>query len=159
MRYISHSPIRGVGYLALIGLALLLYGCGKDGPEVTWQDGSQRIYVTAQESQSVMSRTKTMLHVVDTTSGEDNSVMLDDDVAVTQLRLVEFDGWVLVINGHLVLGGVHLSDRRLVGDHQWDELPFTQWEGEGKVLAEGSVRSKHESDRPAGFTPRRLQTK
>lgn len=141
---------RALRCVCVVTIACLVSCGGKERTEVEWRDGGTRIWVSSHDSGGVAGRTRTRLHVK---KGDEipSEKALDDDVAVTQMFLVKFGDWILVVNGQVVLGGVHVPDGVLFGENEWDRLPFTVWSGGGKTLAKGPVRSEGASARPARF--------
>ena len=85
------------------------------------------------------------------------SVRLDDDASLGAVRLVRYDGWLLVIGDEYVLGGIDLAKKKVYGEYQWDALPFTQWSGEGKLLREENLSEAGQAGLPAGYKLRRLE--
>jgi hypothetical protein len=129
-------------------------GCGRGKRiEVSVQFQGKRIWVSAEDSKGVMGREFLYFSVED--RGRVWTIQLDDDVTVTQMKLVQYGDWVLAVNGDLVLGGLRLSDGVLVGEAEWSALPFTIWAGGGQVLASGRLRANRPSDLPAAFIIRR----
>lgn len=75
---------------------------------------------------------------------------LDDKTVPTHLRLIAHNNWVLVANGKYVLGGVNRATSGILGEGDWSELPFTIWQGQGKVVAERKYSSA-EAEPPRGL--------
>jgi len=79
------------------------------------------------------------------------TICLDDDVQLYVVRLLRTGDWLLVLNGEFALGGYHYTADRLVGEHHWEELPFTVWKGGGTVVAEVKVGQTDQAGTPAEF--------
>lgn len=55
--------------------------------------------------------------------------MMDDDIMLGPVRFIESGDWVVVINGPYALGGYDRATGLLVGEHEWDQLPFRTLDG------------------------------
>lgn len=66
---------------------------------------------------------------------------IDDKMTWGKLRVIEYGDWLLVANDSWIVGGVNRTNRS-VGLTKWNELPFTKWNGEGRILSETVAGSK-----------------
>ena len=119
--------------VVLVGVSLLVYVTW-NSLRLTWRDAPRELRVTVSSSRpSWIGRCSSSLEV---TIGNDKfRTQLDDDARLGDVKLVRYENWVLVVSDNLVLGGYDTERRILVGENEWDQLPFTVWQGGGTVLA------------------------
>ena len=101
----------------------------------------------------VTSRPHTALGGITTTLYVDtgSSVLercLDSEAAPGAVLLVRYQQWVLVIVDGYVWGGYDTQTGAILGQGQWDKLPFNVWHGSGTVLAQGEAAGSCRSPGP-----------
>lgn len=141
----------------LILTATLLLSCDRhhDGKRLllTWRDPATNAIFRVTEAPGAIVKQNTRLHVE--RDGQDHSVLIDDDATFSTLALVRHDHWLLVVcrGVNEVWAGYNYDTATLHGEADWSSLPFTQWTGQGTVVAERKLHDQSAS--PANFPPSR----
>src|SRR5689334_7137128 len=148
IRYRRQTAPMSRTLLTLLATTFLL-GCERAGdstPPTGERDGKRRVLDWTDTEKKVtfrvtenpgMIKTNSELHVGRDGHGE-RAVLIDDDAAFSTVAFVRHDHWLLVVCRGLdeVWAGYDYDTGRLYGEYDWDELPFTRWSGQGKVVAE-----------------------
>ena len=123
----------------LLSFALLLTaGCSRDtynGEEllIEWHDAADGATFRVTERPGVLVHTYTRLYVE--RGGRVDAKQIDDDARFGTLSLVRYENWLLVLSDDEVWAGYDYANRRIVGEHYYEQLPFTIRQSEGEVVA------------------------
>ena len=69
----------------------------------------------------------------------ENERLIDDDATFAQVRFLKIEDWLLVMDGVEVMAGYHYETTDIVGEGQWDQLPFTVYQSGGIIVAESEI--------------------
>jgi hypothetical protein len=113
-------------------------GCSKpthNGEEllIEWHDPASKMTFRVTERPGVMVHTFTRLYVE--REGRIESAQIDDDASFGTLSLVRYENWLLVLSNNEVWAGYDYNSSRIVGEHQYEYLPFTIRKSKGEVVA------------------------
>ena len=131
----------------ILSLTLALYGCGNhDGEKslLQWRDTVAGVDFEVFQKPT-LAKTNSYIRV------GDKSTLIDDDAIFSMPRLLRIDNWLLVLNENDVWGGYNYDSKRLYGEYDWEELPFTVYSSGGTIVAEKRHRPKSESARPIAW--------
>jgi hypothetical protein len=100
---------------------------------IEWTDTNAGLIFRVTERPGVMVHTFTRLYVE--RNGNVESKQIDDDAKFGKLSLVRYQNWLLVLSGEEVWAGYNYDDSKILGEHQYDSLPFTIRKSKGDVVA------------------------
>lgn len=80
--------------------------------------------------------------------------LIDDDAIFSRIRFLKLDGWLLVLNENDVWAGYDYESKQILGEREWDELPFTVYSSGGTIVAQETHRSTSHAASPIGWIPR-----
>ena len=100
---------------------------------IQWTDTNTGLIFRVTEHPGVMVHTFTRLYVE--RNGNVDSKQIDDDAKFGTISLVRYQNWLLVLSGEEVWAGYNYNDSRILGEHEYDSLPFTIRKSKGEVVA------------------------
>ncbi len=100
---------------------------------IEWTDTNAGLIFRVTERPGVMVHTFTRLHVE--RNGNVDSKQIDDDARFGKISLVRYQNWLLVLSGEEVWAGYNYDDSKILGEHQYESLPFTIRKSKGDVVA------------------------
>ena len=126
-----------------------LTGCDNDGEStlLDWKDSASGIRFEVFKKPTI-AKINNYFRV------GDQETLIDNDVSFSNPRFLKIDGWLLVLNETDVWAGYNYGSKRLYGEYDWDELPFTSYSSGGTVVAEERLHSKGKSSSPLGWQRR-----
>ena len=140
-------------HLYLLSILLVLCGgCLEDYPSeerllIEWHDSTHNITFRVTERPGAIVNTFTRLYVE--RDSNVNDVQIDDDARFGTISLVRYENWLLVLSDNEVWAGYDYTNSRLLGEHRWEELPFTIRQSKGEVVASRWIHWRSSS--PASF--------
>lgn len=136
-------------------------GCERthDGKRLVldWKDPETSVAFRVTEAPGATIKRHGRLHVG--RGGSERAILIDDDAEFSTVAFVRHERWLLVVCRGLdeVWAGYDYETGRLYGEHDWDQLPFTKWSGQGTVVAQRKLRDQGAPPanfpRPSGVAP------
>ena len=100
---------------------------------IEWTDSSNGLVFRVTERPGAMVHTFTRLYVE--RNGHVESKQIDDDARFGTLSLVRYEDWLLVLSDDEVWAAYNYSNSRMLGEQEYDSLPFTIRRSKGQVMA------------------------
>lgn len=119
--------------VALISMACSERTYNNETLLIQWTDENTGLIFRVTERPGVMVHTFTRLYVE--RNGNVDSKQIDDDAKFGTISLVRYQNWLLVLSGEQVWAGYNYNDSRILGEHEYDSLPFTIRKSKGEVVA------------------------
>ena len=142
----NHARI--VSFIVLTILALHLMACSEsENTLITWKDPTTGTRYEVRTRPGPIVKTNSTLYVESKT--ENQSKVIDDDAIWGTIAFVRYKTWVLVLNDKFVLAGHDTANGTLIGEGEWEKLPFTVRKTGGTVEASKVISSS--SALPAMF--------
>ena len=117
---------------------------------IEWHDHASKITFRVTERPGVMVHTFTKLYVE--RDGRIDSRQIDDDARFGTISLVRYENWLLVLSENEVWAGFDYNTSRILGEHEYEALPFTIRKSKGDVV--GSKWIHWGSASPSSFPNR-----
>ena len=100
---------------------------------IEWTDSTNGLVFRVTERPGVMVHTFTRLYVE--RNGHVENKQIDDDARFGTLQLVRYESWLLVLSDNEVWAGYNYNDSRILGEHEYNSLPFTIRKYKGQIMA------------------------
>lgn len=130
--------------LAALGLGAAFASCDRSNSdafrtEIPWTAVSETVSIAVlAKGPDAFGRTRTLMRIKSANATLETNI--DDDMSVGQFSVFRRVDWAFVVNDVYVVAAVNTKTLEMIGENDWDKLPFTVWNGRDTVLARGPRR-------------------
>ncbi len=125
--------------LVILPVTLVLSACSHTASSnllLEWTDTNSRIRFQVFERPALVKR-NVYFRVEEGGAGRER--MIDDDVCFGVISFQRHADWLLVGNDQYIVAGYNYKDGRMVGEAEWDQLPFTLRKTSGDIVVSRKV--------------------